>query len=665
MEEHFLQEAVAILAAAVAVVLLSHRLRVPSVVGLLLTGLLIGPSGLALVAEVERVELFAEIGVVFLLFTIGLEFSLERLRQLRRPFFAGGSLQALMTTAVVALLAAAAGVAPPRAIFFGFVVTLSSTAIVLKLYAEQRQLDAPQGKLLLGILLFQDFLIVPMIVLVPVLAGTAAASAGAVLLRFVLALGIVGLVFLMARYLMPRLLYLLVRTRIREVFVLGALLVCLGMALLTAALEFSLALGAFLAGIVIAESEYSPQVVAEIAPFRDVFTSVFFISVGMLLDLGFAAAHLPMILGLAAAMVLLKGALGAGAVALLGFPSRLALVVGASLAQVGEFSFLLLEIGRVQGLLDGAAYQTFLAAAVLTMLATPLLVGLGPRLSGWRPQVAEEAGAGALRGHVVVVGFGVAGQNLARVLRAAGIPYTVVELDGKLVRTARAAGEPVLFGDATRREILEHAGVERARIVVFVISDLVAVRRGVRLARQLNPGLHIIVRTRMVAEIEDLARQGADEVIAEEFETSIEIFTRVLQHYHVPGNVIRAETRVLRGESYRMLRTPGGTPPAELLAMLAAGTTEVFRLEATSPAVGKTLRELDLRRRSGATVIAVVRGERSHTNPPPELRLEAGDALVLVGSHVEIDRAFELLEKGVPVEEPAAVAGEAERVTML
>ncbi len=656
----FLEEAVVILAASVAVVLLSHRLRVPSVVGLLLTGLLIGPSGLGLIGEVERVELFAEVGVIFLLFAIGLEFSLDRLKQIRRAFFAGGSLQAVLTTAAVALLAAAWGEEPPRAIFLGFVVTLSSTAIVLKLYGERRQLDAPQGKLVLGILLFQEFLIVPMIVLVPVLSGTAAASAGAVALRFVLALGFIGLVFLVARYLMPRLLYALVRTRIREVFVLGALAVCLGMALLTAALEFSLALGAFLAGIVIAESEYSPQVVAEVAPFRDVFTSVFFISIGMLLDLGFAAAHLPAILGLAAAVVLLKAALAGGAVTLLGFASRIAVLVGAALAQVGEFSFVLLEVGRAQGLLDGATYQTFLAAAILTMLATPLLVGLEARLPGWAAaRAADEAAAHAgLSGHVVVVGFGVAGQNLARVLRAAGVPYTVVELNGKLVRTARAAGEPVLFGDATRREILEHAGVERARIVVFVISDLVAVRHGVRLARQMNPGVHIIVRTRMVAEIEDLGRQGADEVIAEEFETSIEIFTRVLNHYHVPGNVVRAETRALRGAHYRMLRTPAAAPPSELLDLLAAGTTDVFRLDAASPAAGKTLRRLELRKRSGSTVIAVVRGERSFTNPPPDLVLQAGDSLVLVGSHLEIDRAFDVLEKGEtaaeaePVEAP-------------
>jgi CPA2 family monovalent cation:H+ antiporter-2 len=294
------------------------------------------------------------------------------------------------------------------------------------------------------------------------------------------------------------------------------------------------------------------------------------------------------------------------------------------------------------------------------MLATPLLVGLEAYLPGWAALRAreEEAAHGALRGHVVVVGFGVAGQNLARVLRAAGVAYTVVELNGKLVRTARGAGEPVLFGDATRREILEHAGVGRARIVVFVISDLVAVRRSVRLARQLNPDVHIIVRTRMVAEIEDLGRQGADEVIAEEFETSIEIFTRVLFHYHVPGNVIRAETRALRGEHYRMLRSPGMAAPSELLDLLAAGTTEIFRLDAASPAAGKTLLELDLRKRSGSTVIAVVRNGRSITNPPPDLELESGDALVLVGSHVEIDGAFDILEKGETAAEAEAEAEE-------
>ena len=648
-----LRESVTILAAAIAVLLLSNRLRVPAVVGFLLTGVLIGPSGLGLVPDTERVEMFAEIGVVFLLFSIGLEFSLERLKQIRRFFFLGGAIQALVTLGLIVLLALPVGFPLPQAVFHGFLVILSSTAIVLKLYADRRELDAPQGKILIGILLFQDFLIVPMIVLTPVLAGTVAASAASIVLRFAGSLALVGLVFVVARYLMPRLLHLMVRTRIREVLVLGALTVCLGMALLTDALEFSLALGAFIAGIIISESEYSHQVVAEVTPFRDVFNSLFFISIGMLLEVPFALTHPLSVLGLAGAVLGVKALAGGAAAMILGFPRRIVAIVALALAQIGEFSFVLLRVGQSQGLLDHNLYQTFIAASILTMLATPLLVSVAPRLGEalgrWgRPAGAIQAPAGEtreMRRHVVIVGFGVNGRNLARVLRAAHIPYRVLELDGEAVRRGLAEKEPILYGDATRREILEHAGIAEADVVVFAISDLEAVRRAIRLARELNPKVRIIVRTRLVNEIEELHRQGADEVIAEEFETSIEIFTRVLEHYHIPRNIIRAETRALRGGGFEMMRSRSMTQlPESFVDLLAAGTTEVFRLEEESPAVGATIHTLDLRRRTGVTIIGVVRGGESHPNPHPDLRLEAGDHLVLVGSHAEMEQAFELLE---------------------
>lgn len=659
----FLSESVTILVAAIAVLLVCNRLRIPSVVGFLLTGVLIGPSGLGLVSATERVEIFAEIGVVFLLFAIGLEFSLERLKQIRRFFFVGGSMQAVLTTGLIALLMVAAGFSLPRSIFLGFLVTLSSTAIVLKLYADRRELDAPHGKILIGILLLQDFLIVPMIVLTPVLAGNVAASAVSIALRFAGSLAVVGLVFAVARYLMPRLLHMMVRTRIREVLVLGALAVCLGMAMLTEALEFSLALGAFIAGIIISESEYSHQVVAEVTPFRDVFNSLFFISIGMLLELPFALSHPGPVLGLAGTILVVKAVAGGAAAAILGFPRRIVIIVALALAQIGEFSFVLLRVGQSQGLLDRDLYQTLIAASILTMAATPLLIGVGPRLGAalgrWGKGSAREepeVTVRKLRRHVLVVGFGVNGRNLSRVLQAASIPYMVVELDADSVRQGMADKQPMLYGDATRREILEHAGIETAEVVVFAISDLDAVRRAIPLARELNPNVHIIVRTRLVGEIEDLHRRGADEVIAEEFETSIEIFTRVLEHYHIPRNVIRAETRALRGEGYQMMRSPAQTKlPQSFLDLLAAGTTEVFRLDEGHRAVGQTLRALDIRHLAGATIIAVVRGEKPWPNPDPDMGLEAGDHLVLVGSHAEIERAFELLEPEIDAS-PAATA---------
>lgn len=647
--DSFLRDVLILLAAATVVVLLSHRLRIPPVVGFLLSGVAIGPAGLGWVGDRHDVEIFAEIGVIFLLFTVGLELSLERLREIRRAVVLGGSLQVAVTATGAFLLARAAGLAARQAIFLAFLVTLSSTAVVLKLYADRQELDAPHGKLALGILIFQDLLLVPLIVLTRALGGAGEAAPAALALRLAITFAGAALVFALARFLLPRLLFQLAKTQVREILLFGALVSCLGLAWLTARLELSLALGAFLAGVIFADSDLHHQIAAEVGPFRALFNSIFFVSAGMLLDLAFAAHHLPQVLGLAALILVGKAAATGLAVAVLRYPRRTRILTGLGLAQVGEFAFVLLAVGQGYHLLDGALYQTLLAAAVLTIMLTPSLVALAPRLAdlGRRGGTPNAEPRPADRGgHVIIVGFGTNGKNLARVLREAAIPYRVIELAVEIARRAQSEGEPVLFGDATRPEILEQARLSAARVLVVATSDPLAAARVVRHARQKNPTLHILVRTRRVAEVEALRRAGANEVLAEEFETSIEIFSRVLARFHVPGNVIRAQARALRGEDYLLLRRQSlaGNLPEGLVAALAAGTTEVYRLAPESSAVGRTIGELDLRRSTGATILAVVRGERPALSPGPDTELAAGDCLVLVGSHAEIDRAFQLLD---------------------
>ncbi len=648
----FLSEAVVVLAAAVAVVLLSTRLRIPPVVGFLISGMLIGPSGLALVAETEEVEVFAEIGVVLLLFIIGLQLSSAEMRTLGRSFLVGGSLQWALTTGLTMGIVIVFGLPLADALFIGFVVSLSSTAVVLKEYHERRETTTPQGRVVLGVLLLQDLLIVPMIALTPILAGSMEASASGLILRFGGGLAAVALVFFVGRVLIRQLTRIIAGTRIRELFVLGALTTCLAMAWFTAYLEFSLALGAFLAGVLVAETEYSHQVIADISPFRDLFASIFFVSIGMLVDLSFAMTKLPVLAGLVALLVVGKAFAAVAALKLAGFTSRVALVCGIGLAQIGEFSFVLMEVGRANGLLQGERFQILLVAAVLTVALTPLLIRVAPAVGTRAAALARRPGrdAGstgdlAPSGHVVVVGYGMNGSLLARILGETRIPHLVVELDPDAVRRARGKGVPVLFGDAAQKEILERAGVEDARIIVFAISDLSAVSRSLKAARELSPNVEILVRTHKFKEIEDLREAGADQVVAEEFESAIEIFTRVLTAYHVPRNVIRAETRALRGESYQMLRNaPLGQSLEAVLEALEAGTTDIYRIASEGRAVGRTLRDLDLRRQTGTSVIAVVRGEQSHPNPSSDLRLESGDCLILVGSHEEIDRAFRFLD---------------------
>jgi CPA2 family monovalent cation:H+ antiporter-2 len=649
---------VLVLAATVAVLLLGARIRVPAVVGFLVTGILIGPSGLGAVREPEIIDAFAEIGVVLLLFTIGLEFSLERLRRVGRIFLVGGTVQAAGTIALVALLTAAIGASPRTATFYGMLAALSSTAIVLKLYAERREIDTPHGQVMVGMLIFQDVLIVPAILVTPILAGSVEGSAASLLLRLATGLGVVAVVFLLARYVTPALLRAVARTRSRELFVLGALFTCVGMAMVTEALGFSLALGAFLAGVLISESGYSHQAVADISPFRDVFASLFFVSIGMLLDVEVVRENPLPVIGLTAAVVVIKAAVTGGATWIIGYPVRTVVLAGIGLAQVGEFSFVLAQVGAVEGLLRPVTYQLFLATAVLTMMAAPLLVGAGDAVArraqafserrGGRP-APTEGSRGEPKGHVVLVGLGEGGRILARVLRSVQIPFVVIELSERAARSARSEDLPVLFGDATRRDVLEAAGIADASVSVFAISDPQGTRRAVRLARELAPDLYILVRTRQVAEIEPLYETGASEVVAEEFESSIELFMRVLDRYHVPAHVIDAQARVLRQDHYRRLlgRASGGRLSRAVMDVLAQGTTATAYVASGTWADGRSLGETRLRERTGATVIAIVRDGRATTSPSPDVRIRAGDALVLVGSHEQLVKAIERFERVV------------------
>lgn len=659
MDLFALEELVIVLAASVLIIYLSHKLKLPSVIGFLLTGVLIGPGGLSLVKNTETVNILAEIGVVMLLFTIGLEFEPARLKRIQRNFWAGGGLQVFLTTAAcVGLIVAVFAVGFREALFYGFLVSLSSTALVLKIQSDRDETDAPQGRICLGILIFQDIAIVPMIALVPVLANAGSVSAGAIALRFGLSAAAIAAVFAVARFLMPRVLHLVVRTRIREVFLFATLFICLGMALLTSTFGLSLALGAFLAGVILAESDYSHQVVSDVLPFKDVFNSLFFISVGMLLNAAALWKFKFTVLALVASILLLKAVVVVLTVSVLGYGPRIALMTGLALAQIGEFSFVLAGVGRVNGLLADDIFQAFIASTILTMMATPFLIQISPALAArseralrWKRRIdAADGNSGRdLKDHVIIAGYGLNGKNLAHVLKEAGIGYVILELNPVTVKSALTEGEPIIFGDVSSRTILEEAGARRAKGIVFAISDPLMARRGVKAVRELNPDLFIIVRTRFASEIDGLLALGAGDVIPEEFETSIEIFIRVLEKYHVPRNIIDAQVKVLRGECYGMLR---GTclairPVTEKVAdLLAAGTAETYFVGRAAWPAGKALGAIDLRARTGATVIAVVRGGDSFTSPGAEFEIKEQDTLVLVASQGDIDRAFFYLTAG-------------------
>lgn len=657
-EPGLLADLLVLFALSVAAALAFHRLRLPPIVGFLITGVISGPYGFGLIRNVADVESLAEIGVILLLFTVGLEFSLQHLARIRRFLVIGGALQVGLTITVTACLARLLAVAWPVATFLGMLVALSSTAITLRLYAERGELDTPFGNAALAILIFQDLCVVPMMLLTPALAGGGrnATSLAKTLLEAVL---FIAATVVAARLVVPRILHLVAATRRREVFLLTIVLFCLGTAWASARVGLSLALGAFIAGIVIADSEYSHQALSDMVPLREVFNSLFFISIGMLFDIR-TVVHSPLLILCAiVAVIAIKFLVTGGASLALGQSVRPSVATGLGLAQIGEFSFVLSAAGMSAGLLDERLDQLFLAVAVGTMALTPSLMAIAPGASAtferyvpgrWRQRTADLASGGPgdspIADHVIIVGFGFNGRNLARVLRDVGIAYRVIDSNASIARQERRRGEPMFYGEASSPEVLHHAGIERARVLVIAISDVAATRATVAAVRRVNPTIHIIVRTRYMREIASLTQLGSGEVIPEEFETAIEVFTRVLRRYLVPRDVIEREVRNVRGEFDDMFRPlPDAAARVEDLSrFLTDVTLVVVRVERGAPASDERLSDARFRERSGATVVAIQRdGGGIVASPSGDETVHAGDTVLLMGRTDQLERAATLL----------------------
>jgi CPA2 family monovalent cation:H+ antiporter-2 len=534
----FLAPLVLIFLAALASAYLLHRLKQPPLIGFLLAGVLLGPFGVGLQSDVAAVNTLADVGVVLLLFTVGLELELSNLKRLGKIVWVAGPIQVLGTIALVAATGSLAGYDLRRSVFFGFLVALSSTAIVLTLLVDRREMDSPHGRLLLGILIFQDLAVVPMILAVPALAGGASGGLPAALAAVGKTAATAVLLAVGARFAVPRLLHVLAGTQQKAIFVVAVLFILLGTALAAAWAGLSAALGAFLAGLVISESDYGHQAMADIAPFRDAFNALFFVSIGMLFNPRILLADARLVGVLLLLIVVGKTAFGALPAWLSGFGPRVAVVVGLSLAQIGEFSFVLLGQGKDSALISPGLYQAFLGAAIVSMAATPFLsekshalAARFGRAAGLVPGAATEP---PLTAHVIVLGFGHMGETIARVLARASVPFLVLDLNPERVARGRAKGVPIEYGDTTSDLVLKAAGVQRAKAAIVLLSDPRATRLTLRLCRQLSPGIFLLVRTRYLADIPDLSALGADEVVAEEFETSFEVSRRTLGALGLP-----------------------------------------------------------------------------------------------------------------------------------
>ena len=647
MDTPLFQDLILICGLSVASIWLFTRLRLPPLVGFLLAGILVGPHGFGWVRSGHEVELLAEIGVILLLFTIGLEFSLERLMRIKRAVLLGGSVQLVVTAVVVTLLSAWGGLKLNQAVFFGLAIALSSTAIVLKVLQEKSWLETPHGQSILGMLIFQDIAVVPILLSVQILGGSEPLTAGGLGLLLLKMAAVLVVIFYGINYVIPKLFRSVAQTQNREIFLLFVIVLCFSVAWLTSKAGLSLALGGFLSGLVISRSEYSLQALSSIQPFRDVFTSFFFVSIGMLFNVGAVVANPLLIVGLGLAVYALKSVLAAAGALTLRLPLRSAVFTGLALGQVGEFSFIALQAGAETGLVGARLYDTTLAFAVVSMALTPFVIAVAPRLGRlvdriWPQSFEEDSSDVSMRDHLLVIGFGVSGRNMAQAARFADIPYLILELNPVTVSEQQALGVPIHSGDATQAGVLEHFGIKGAAVMVVAVNDPQATRHIVQLAKTLNPSLHLIVRTRFVEELPALRAVGADEIVSEQYEASIEMFARILARYSVSVEDIEQAVGMIRAQDYGLLRGRRQSSGNITHVRLEREEGDVCSLPVVSksPVSQMTLAQTHLWTTYQVTVVAIQREGRVLNNPRGDEVLSAGDEVYVIGRPQDVVNAY-------------------------
>lgn len=655
-----LQDLFTISVFAFMVIFIFQKLKLPITVGFLLVGCIVGPHGLGVITKPQQVIDLEEIGIILLLFVIGLEFSIRDLLKLKRAIFGAGILQIIITTLATTVIAYyIIGETLSAGIFWGFMISLSSTAIVMRGLQKKGMLNSPSGRLSLAILIMQDLAIVVMLGILPFLKSNPSEIRLILVFTIIKMIILVAVLLLAGSYLLPKLFRIVIKTQSRELFLVTVMFIILAILWISAKSGLTLALGAFIAGLILSESEYSHHAMAEMIPFRNIFSGLFFISVGMMLNVNFVWTNIYLVLGFLSIIIVGKFILTTLSLVLVKYPLSVAFMTGIAISQIGEFSLILVQEGQKYGFLQENRLQAFLAPAILSMMLTPFLIRCMPRFGRLAchipffnkmipSAVTNVRRSVHLENHVIIGGYGLNGKNLARILKETSIPYIVAELNSDIVRSEKAAGVSIIFGDVTYPDILKYLGIKHARVLVLTLSDPAATRHTIAIAKSLNPALNIITRTPYVTEVEDLYKLGATEVIPQEFETGIQIFNKVLQSYGIPVNIIHKYISEIRREGYEKLRTPDMTRfhynnPDLFLQFLQLIT---YQIPGRSPILGKSLGELQFRVKTGVTIIAFARDENVITNPGQELMLKKDDIIAMVGTDENIQKAIEFIEKG-------------------
>lgn len=656
-----------ILGFAILILTIFYRFQFPPVLGFLVTGMLIGPYGLGIIKGGQIIDLNSELGIIFLLFTIGIDLSLNELRKMKKDFILGGILHFVCTTIVFFIVCSALGFNSATSFFLCLLISHSSTAVVLKVFQDKNEIFSPHGKISLAVLIFQDLAIVPQILITPALSGSTVSFDGALSGIFLKGSLIILVFILSAKFLVPMVFYHVGRTGNKELFLVSVIFICLSAAVFTSSVGLSLALGAFLAGVVISGSQYSQQAMGNIVPIKDMFMSFFFVSVGMLLDIEYLLDNLPFLILVTFCLITLKSVAGVISTFLLGSTLRTTILTGLALSQIGEFAFVLTTLGLEYSLLTEETYQAFMAVSILSMAITPFLInasykptdiliekisgtGFGMKLvNGFFLKTHEEENTKPqIKDHLIIVGFGFSGKTISMAAKSAGIPYVVLETNLDIVKQEKAKGEEIQYGDATFGAVLEHAGIKNARVLVIGIGDAAVVRKILEKAKELNQNICVIAKVKDLQEMKRLNALGADEIIPEEYETSVEIFVRVLEQYLVPREDIEKLVNDVRADGYRMMRklsTDTGIDSGfSIRDGLPGVDIQVFKVGYGSSFDGKMLADVQFRKKHGVTVLSVRRGSDMIYTPEGNFSLKAKDACILLGKPEDLSNLRKLFE---------------------
>ncbi|HEY9899305.1 MAG TPA: cation:proton antiporter [Pantanalinema sp.] len=648
-----LKDLAAVLSAALVMGFIFFKLKQPVIIGYLVAGLIVGPYGLKFVSDMHTIETFSELGVMLLMFALGVEFSFSELKPVKKLAILGGSAQILLTVGLTTVAAGWFGIALGTGILLGCMIALSSTIIVLKVLMERGEIDSVHGRAILGLLIVQDLSVVIIMTMMPNLGDPAKILGWPMLLALGKAALFLATVVLLGTRLFPVMMKKVASTGNKELFLLSAMILCFGTAAASFLIGLSLALGAFIAGIVVSESDHSHQILADVLPLRDLFATLFFVSVGMLINPGFLVAHLGAVALLVAAIVVGKTLLVFGIARVFGYSGRTSLAIGLGLAQIGEFTFILAKLGQQQGLISASLFSLILTGALVTILITPLLMqaatpmylGLAkiPWLRRARPAGAKAPLAtgdlGGMVDHVVVCGFGRVGSNLGEVLIRHGYPVLVIDTDQNLIQDLRRRGVSCMYGDSSNIEVLKHAQLPLAKLFIAALPDATSCRLAVKNAKQLNPQLDVLARAHRTQDISELYGLGADEVVQPEFEASIEVIRYTLAKLGYTTRELYRYAHQIRQQRYRQFEDT--FDPSMVLGLeeaLGAADLVWFDVKADSPLSGQSLRSLDLRNLLGLSAIAIRRQGEVVPNPDPDDTLFPGDGLLVMGPQAQLDK---------------------------